>query len=131
MSRIAILGAGSWGTALAIVLSRATRPHEIFLWSRDANHAQSISRSKENRKYLPQVNVPAAIRITRIALHQLQGSRTVLGVVDVVVFLILNFSEFMIVGFLAVRSYRRRGALTPHLASSTQGEQSDYEPASA
>ena len=79
MSRIAILGAGSWGTALAIVLSRATRPHEIFLWSRDANHAQSISRSKENRKYLPQVNVPAAIRITHSMAEALRGTPLVIG----------------------------------------------------
>jgi glycerol-3-phosphate dehydrogenase (NAD(P)+) len=79
VSRIAILGAGSWGTALAIVLSRATRPHEIFLWSRDANHAQSISRSKENRKYLPQVNVPAAIRITHSMAEALRGTPLVIG----------------------------------------------------
>ena len=79
MSRIAILGAGSWGTALAIVLSRAARPHEIFLWTRDANHAQSISRSKENRKYLPQVNVPAAIRITHGMGEALRGASIVIG----------------------------------------------------
>ena len=79
MSRIGILGAGSWGTALAIVLSRATRPHEIFLWSRDANYAQSISRSKENRKYLPQVNVPAAIRITHSMAEALRGASIVIG----------------------------------------------------
>jgi len=79
VSRIGILGAGSWGTALAIVLSRATRPHEIFLWSRDANHAQSISRSKENRKYLPQVNVPAAIRITHSMAEALRGASIVIG----------------------------------------------------
>jgi len=79
VSRIAILGAGSWGTALAIVLSRASRPHEIFLWTRDANHAQSISRSKENRKYLPQVNVPAAIRITHSMAEALRGASIVIG----------------------------------------------------
>jgi glycerol-3-phosphate dehydrogenase (NAD(P)+) len=79
VSRIAILGAGGWGTALAIVLSRATRSHEIWLWSRDANHAQSISRSKENRKYLPQVNVPAAIRITHGMGDALRGASIVIG----------------------------------------------------
>jgi hypothetical protein len=77
------------------------------------------------------VMAPAAIRITRIAVQQLQASRTVLGIIDVVVFLILNFSEFMIVGFLAVRSYRRRPAPTPDSASTPQGDQRDYEPASA
>jgi glycerol-3-phosphate dehydrogenase (NAD(P)+) len=79
VSRIAILGAGSWGTALAIVLSRATRPHEIWLWARDANHAQSISRSKENRKYLPQVNVPASIRVTHSMGDALGGTPIVIG----------------------------------------------------
>ncbi|HEY2820999.1 MAG TPA: NAD(P)H-dependent glycerol-3-phosphate dehydrogenase [Candidatus Acidoferrum sp.] len=79
MSRIAILGAGSWGTALAIVLSRGTRSHEIWLWSRDANHAQSISRSKENRKYLPQVPVPAAIRLTHSMVEAMRGASIVIG----------------------------------------------------
>jgi glycerol-3-phosphate dehydrogenase (NAD(P)+) len=79
VSRIAILGAGSWGTALAIVLSRNARSHEIWLWARDANHAQSISRSKENRKYLPQVPVPAAIRITHSMADALVGASIVIG----------------------------------------------------
>ena len=79
VSRIAILGAGSWGTALAIVLSRGARPHEIWLWSRDANHAQSISRSKENRKYLPQVPVPAAIRLTHSMVEAMRGASIVIG----------------------------------------------------
>lgn len=79
MSRVAILGAGSWGTALAIVLSRSTRAHEIQLWTRDANHAQSISRSKENRKYLPQVPVPAAIRVTHSMGDALRDASIVVG----------------------------------------------------
>jgi glycerol-3-phosphate dehydrogenase (NAD(P)+) len=79
VSRIAILGAGSWGTALSIVLSRATRPHEVWLWTRDANHAQSISRSKENRKYLPTVPVPAAIRVTHSMGDALRGASIVIG----------------------------------------------------
>ena len=42
MKRIAILGGGSWGTALAIVLSRTNKPHEIALWVRDAALAERI-----------------------------------------------------------------------------------------
>ncbi|MBV9888509.1 MAG: NAD(P)-dependent glycerol-3-phosphate dehydrogenase, partial [Acidobacteria bacterium] len=79
MSRISILGAGSWGTALAIVLSRAARPHEVLLWTRDANHAQSISRSKENRKYLPTIPVPAAIRVTHSMGEALRNASIVVG----------------------------------------------------
>ena len=79
MSRIAILGAGSWGTALAIVLSRATQKHDVYLWARDANQAQSISRSKENRKYLPTIPVPASIRITHSMAEALRGASIVIG----------------------------------------------------
>jgi glycerol-3-phosphate dehydrogenase (NAD(P)+) len=79
VSRIAILGAGSWGTALAIVLSRAARPHEIWLWTRDVNHAQSISRSKENRKYLPTIPVPATIRVTASMGEALRNASIVIG----------------------------------------------------
>jgi len=63
------------------------------------------------------VMLPAAIRITKLALHQLSGAHSILGILDVVVFLILNFSEFMVVGFLALRSYRRRSR--PAAASAT------------
>jgi hypothetical protein len=97
------------------------------------------------------VMAPAAVRITKIAIHQLSGARSVLGVADVVVFLILNFSEFMIVGFLAVRGYRRRttssgrqslaptpesvpdsSQVTPSSESkATQGELNEYQPVSA
>jgi glycerol-3-phosphate dehydrogenase (NAD(P)+) len=79
VSRIAILGAGSWGTALAIVLSRRARAHEIWFWARDVNHAQSISRSKENRKYLPGIPVPAAIRLTHSMGEALRGASIIVG----------------------------------------------------
>ncbi|MDP9074811.1 MAG: hypothetical protein M3N98_11680, partial [Actinomycetota bacterium] len=58
---------------------------------------------------------PAAIRITEVMIKQLGTERSILGVADVIAFLFLNFSEFILAGFLAVRSYRRRraGAATP------------------
>jgi glycerol-3-phosphate dehydrogenase (NAD(P)+) len=79
VSRIAILGAGSWGTALAILLSRTAQKHDVWLWSRDANHAQSIWRSKENRKYLPTIPVPASIRTTHSMVEALRGASIVIG----------------------------------------------------
>jgi len=81
VSRIAVVGAGCWGTALAIVLSRSAHAHEIWFWARDANHAQSISRSKENRKYLPGIPVPAAIRLTHSMGDALRGASIIIGAV--------------------------------------------------
>jgi len=64
VSRIAILGGGSWGTALAILLSRARRKHEITLWVRDSALAGSIQRDRENRSYLPGQLLAPEISVT-------------------------------------------------------------------
>jgi hypothetical protein len=53
------------------------------------------------------VMVPTALRIVDIVLHKLQHQRTFLGGADLVVFLILNFSDLAVAAFLAVRGYRR------------------------
>jgi hypothetical protein len=54
------------------------------------------------------VMIPAAVRITEIAVHQLTKNLSALSVSDFVAFMFLNFSEFILAGFLAFRSYRRR-----------------------
>ncbi len=48
---LAILGAGSWGTALALHLSRLGQP--IYLWSKDALQIESMQKTGENKRYLP------------------------------------------------------------------------------
>jgi hypothetical protein len=62
------------------------------------------------------VLAPTAIRIVEIVVHKLRYQRTFIGAADLVVFLILNFSDLAIVGFLAVRSYRRQRAQDARLA---------------
>ncbi|WP_370123425.1 hypothetical protein [Streptacidiphilus sp. MAP12-33] len=56
------------------------------------------------------VMLPAAIRITELALHKLVRDTSVLNVTDVCVFLVLNFGELALAGYLAFRGRRRRGA---------------------
>jgi hypothetical protein len=63
------------------------------------------------------VMAPAAVRITTIALRKLGSDHSVFNVVDVVVFLLLNFGEFILVGFLAVRGRRRRSDESPTAAA--------------
>jgi glycerol-3-phosphate dehydrogenase (NAD(P)+) len=63
VSRIAIVGSGSWGTALALSLARRG-DHSIVLWSHSPAVAESISQRRENTAYLPGFAIPAEIHAT-------------------------------------------------------------------
>jgi glycerol-3-phosphate dehydrogenase (NAD(P)+) len=58
---IAVLGAGSWGTALAIQFARAGRPAR--LWGRDRSHVAAMARERTNRRYLPEVPFPDSLQL--------------------------------------------------------------------
>ncbi|QSS98475.1 NAD(P)H-dependent glycerol-3-phosphate dehydrogenase [Pontibacillus sp. ALD_SL1] len=59
MANVAVLGAGSWGTALSIVL--ADNHHEVRLWTHRAEQANEINESHKNKKYLKEVSLPESI----------------------------------------------------------------------
>ena len=61
MTRVAVLGAGAWGTAIASVLSARL---DVTLWARDAAQAEAIARTRRNERYLPGVQVPGAVKVT-------------------------------------------------------------------
>ena len=60
--KIAVLGGGSWGTALAILLAK--KGFQIDLWFRNQDQAKEIAYSRENVKYLPGVVLPSNINVT-------------------------------------------------------------------
>ena len=62
MKQIAIIGAGNWGTALAIIAARAG--HQVNLWSRDAGIVKSINRDRVNSRYLSSTPIPADVTAT-------------------------------------------------------------------
>ncbi|MCK6432161.1 MAG: NAD(P)-dependent glycerol-3-phosphate dehydrogenase [Burkholderiaceae bacterium] len=59
--RIAVLGAGAWGTAMA---SAAAARHDVILWARDPAQAQRMRELRCNERYLPEVALPAGLQIT-------------------------------------------------------------------
>jgi len=63
MSRITILGAGAWGTALALSLARRGG-HQLCLWSHSAALAEQLADAGENLRYLPGFTLPADIDVT-------------------------------------------------------------------
>jgi glycerol-3-phosphate dehydrogenase (NAD(P)+) len=62
MSRIAIIGAGSWGTALAIMAGRAG--HDVRLWARKEEVVATINHERVNRAYLSSQLIPESVRAT-------------------------------------------------------------------
>lgn len=59
--KIAVLGAGAWGTALAIHLSRVG--HEVVLWSHSLEQANQMSQERQNRRFLPDVSFPSTLTV--------------------------------------------------------------------
>ena len=65
--KFAVLGAGSWGTALAALIAR--HDHPTVLWGRDAGNIAAIESRGENTRYLPGIALPANLRATT-SLHE-------------------------------------------------------------
>ena len=63
MSRIAVLGAGAWGTALAISLARRGG-HDISLWCHSAELAHQLGESGSNERFLPGCVLPLGVLVT-------------------------------------------------------------------
>jgi len=72
---IAILGAGSWGTALAIQFARTSRP--TLLWGRDARHMHELASARRNDAYLPDAPFPPALDIEPDLTKVLKTARDV------------------------------------------------------
>src|SRR5438874_3437330 len=63
MSQIAIIGAGAWGTAIAIVLGRKQR-HQVRLWAFEKEVREAIAASRVNDLFLPGHKIPECVQVT-------------------------------------------------------------------
>jgi len=61
LTKITVLGAGAWGTAVAIALAAR---HDVLLWGRNPRQMQEIEAARDNRAYLPGHPLPAALRVS-------------------------------------------------------------------
>ncbi len=76
---VAVLGAGSWGTALAALIAR--HDHATVLWGRDAGTIAAIEGRGQNPRYLPGITLPGSLRATTSMDEALAGADLVLVVV--------------------------------------------------
>jgi glycerol-3-phosphate dehydrogenase (NAD(P)+) len=77
--RIAVLGAGSWGTTLAALLSY--NAHDVVLWSHRDDHAQALIERRENTTLLPGIVIPANIKITNSLDVAVAGAELIVAAV--------------------------------------------------
>ncbi|MGD0413799.1 MAG: NAD(P)H-dependent glycerol-3-phosphate dehydrogenase [Terriglobales bacterium] len=83
MSRIAIIGAGAWGTGLAIVLGRKGTHdfrHEVRLWANEPEVSESIAQSRINSHFLPGFILPESIAATSDLNTALEAAEIVVSV---------------------------------------------------
>ncbi len=78
MSKIAIIGAGAWGTGLAVVLGRKQR-HEIRLWAYEKEVRESIAGARVNAAFLPGQEVPECVAVTGSLEEALHGAEMVVS----------------------------------------------------
>jgi len=58
-----VIGAGAWGSALAIAMAR--NGHQVLLWGRDEQHVEAMQQSHSNERYLPNVPFPASLEVVK------------------------------------------------------------------
>ncbi|HKV27789.1 MAG TPA: NAD(P)H-dependent glycerol-3-phosphate dehydrogenase [Candidatus Acidoferrales bacterium] len=77
--KIAIIGAGGWGTSLSIVLGRSLAPHGIALWARERDVLDSLHKDRRNPAFLPGFAIPAEVEITGDLRQAVDGADIVIG----------------------------------------------------
>ncbi|KGA99158.1 glycerol-3-phosphate dehydrogenase [Alkalihalobacillus alcalophilus ATCC 27647 = CGMCC 1.3604] len=79
MSKVAVIGAGSWGSALALVL--ADNNHDVTIWARREDQINEINLKHTNEKYLPNIELPHSIKGTTDLKEAVSGVSNILIVV--------------------------------------------------
>lgn len=79
INKIAMIGAGSWGTALALLLAR--KGCSVALWDRDTDHIEQLKQERENKRYQPGHIFPDALEVTVNIADAVTGAECVVMVV--------------------------------------------------
>jgi len=79
MSHIAVIGAGSWGTTLAVLL--ADKGYAVSLWVYEEDLAEDIKKKKVNNVYLPELTIPDSIKVSHRIEDVIRGAEHILNVV--------------------------------------------------
>jgi len=78
VTRVAVVGAGSWGTALSALLSK--KGHDVCLWAFEPEVAEQITEGRENASYLAGIQLPENLRSTADLAKALEGAEVLVSV---------------------------------------------------
>jgi len=80
VTRVAVLGAGAWGTAIAAVLSARL---DVALWARDPAQAEALAATRHNERYLPGITLPASVAVDSNLEASVKGAELALAATPV------------------------------------------------
>jgi len=84
--KIVVLGAGAWGTAVAVSAGRnLPAQHAVTLWARDAGQASAMQAQRENVRYLPGVSLPPALVVSAVSLDDPAQFARLVGGADLLI----------------------------------------------
>ncbi len=79
MKKVSVIGSGSWGTALAVMLNKYG--HEVTIWARKEEAIQEIRQTGENKRYLPGIKIDKKIFLTSNPEEAVQGAELIISAV--------------------------------------------------
>ena len=122
--KLAVLGAGAWGTAISGVLASRL---DVTLWARDAAQAKSIAATRRNARYLPGFELPAGLKVTADLAEATRNAELVLAATPVAGLRdVLKQLRGMPVVWLCKGFEEGSGELPHQIAAATLGESARY-----
>ena len=76
MKKVTVIGSGSWGTALAVML--AQNGHEVMIWSRRQDAVDELLIDRKNERYLPGIEIPENIQATTDREAAVKGAEIII-----------------------------------------------------
>ena len=104
LKKTAVVGAGAWGTALSIILSKNFE--EVSVWAREAEIVDSVAGVRENSVFLPNIKIPQNVRFSQNPGEVLKGAQMVVWVVPIkyLAATARDFSQFVEEGSIMVNA---------------------------
>ena len=123
--KVAVLGAGAWGTAISCVLASRL---DVSLWARDAAQATTIGTTRRNDRYLPGIELPSTVNVTHELATATQGATLLLAATPVAGLreLLANLAGAQPLAWLCKGFEQGTGELPHQIAAATLGEKGRF-----